>query len=76
LWIVVALMAGGELFGFLGVLLAVPTISIMKVLVAHSVMRYKKSMLYRDHSSIPPPPHSEEIPDGLADVESDPGPEK
>ena len=56
LWIVVALMAGGELFGFLGVLLAVPTISVMKVLVAHSVSRYKRSMLYRDYSSIPPPP--------------------
>lgn len=56
LWIVVALMAGGELFGFLGVLLAVPTISVMKVLVAHSVHRYKRSLLYRDTSSIPPPP--------------------
>jgi predicted PurR-regulated permease PerM len=53
LWIVIALMAGGELFGFMGVLLAVPTTAVVKVLVAHSVEKYKQSILYRD--SIAPP---------------------
>jgi predicted PurR-regulated permease PerM len=48
LWIVVALMAGGELFGFLGVLLAVPATAVLKVLVGHTVERYKHSVLYRD----------------------------
>jgi predicted PurR-regulated permease PerM len=48
LWIVIALMAGGELFGFLGVLLAVPTTAVLKVLVEHTVERYKASLLYRD----------------------------
>lgn len=55
LWIVVALMAGGELFGFMGVLLAVPITAVMKVLVAHTVERYKDSVAYRD--SITPPPN-------------------
>jgi predicted PurR-regulated permease PerM len=47
LWIIVALMAGGELFGFLGVLLAVPTVAVLKVLVNRTVLRYKASSLYR-----------------------------
>jgi predicted PurR-regulated permease PerM len=65
LWIVVALMAGGELFGFMGVLLAVPTISVMKVLLAYTIERYKRSTLYRDSvSSIPPP-----MPPGTTDDE-------
>jgi predicted PurR-regulated permease PerM len=46
LWIIVALMAGGELFGFLGVLLAVPTTAVLKVLVAFSLDIYKHSYLY------------------------------
>jgi predicted PurR-regulated permease PerM len=51
LWIIVALMAGGEMFGFLGVLLAVPTVAVFKVLVDRTVSRYKASSLY----------HSQEI---------------
>ncbi len=47
LWIIVALMAGGELFGFLGVLLAVPAVAVLKVLVKRTVLRYKASSLYR-----------------------------
>jgi predicted PurR-regulated permease PerM len=46
LWIIVALMAGGELFGFLGVLLAVPTTAILKIFVAHSITKYRKSALF------------------------------
>jgi predicted PurR-regulated permease PerM len=47
LWIIVALMAGGEMFGFLGVLLAVPTVAVLKVLINRTVLRYKGSSLYR-----------------------------
>jgi predicted PurR-regulated permease PerM len=47
LWIIIALMAGGELFGFLGVLLAVPTTAVLKVVVTHGMERYKASNLYR-----------------------------
>jgi len=46
LWIIAALMAGGELFGFLGILLAVPTIAILKILVKHSINKYKNSSFY------------------------------
>jgi predicted PurR-regulated permease PerM len=46
IWIVVALMAGGELFGFLGVLLAVPATAVLKVLVSHGVRRYRRSGLF------------------------------
>jgi predicted PurR-regulated permease PerM len=53
LWIIIALMAGGELFGFFGILLAVPTIAVLKVLVSHSIRRYKRSSIYRD-SDAPP----------------------
>ena len=51
LWIIIALMAGGELFGFFGILLAVPTIAVLKVLVSHSIRRYKRSSIYRDSDS-------------------------
>ena len=46
LWIIVALMAGGELFGFLGVLLAVPTTAVLKIFITYSVDRYKQSSLF------------------------------
>lgn len=48
LWIIIALMAGGELFGFFGILLAVPTTAVLKVLTSHSIKRYKNSSIYRD----------------------------
>jgi predicted PurR-regulated permease PerM len=48
LWIIVALMAGGELFGFLGMLLAVPTAAVLKILVLYTVDRYKSSSLFLD----------------------------
>ncbi|MCK9522740.1 MAG: AI-2E family transporter [Proteobacteria bacterium] len=56
LWIILALMAGGEMFGFLGVLLAVPTTAVVKVLVLFSLERYRESALYRGDGppTIPP----------------------
>ena len=46
LWIVFALLAGGALFGFLGVLLAVPVASALGVLARHEVRRYLASRFY------------------------------
>ena len=46
LWILFALMAGGALFGILGMLLAVPIASIVGVLSGFAISRYKKSSLY------------------------------
>ncbi len=53
LWIIIALMAGGELFGFFGILLAVPTTAVLKVLTAYTIKRYKASSIYRDSDSPP-----------------------
>lgn len=45
-WIIFALMTGAALFGFTGVLLAVPLASIIGVLVRFSLSRYQSSILY------------------------------
>ncbi len=45
-WIIFALMTGGALFGFTGVLLAVPTASVIGVLVRFAIGRYRLSVLY------------------------------
>ena len=47
LWIIVALMAGGELFGFLGILLAVPMLAVLKVVVEHTIEFYRASDVYK-----------------------------
>ena len=46
-WIIFALMAGGSLFGFVGVLLGVPVAAIVGVLVRFSLRQYRESPLYR-----------------------------
>ncbi len=45
-WVLVALMAGGELFGFLGVLLAVPAAAVVKIFVVRAVAYYRRSRLF------------------------------
>ena len=46
-WIMFALLAGGSLFGFTGVLIAVPVAAILGVVVRHFIARYRDSALYR-----------------------------
>jgi predicted PurR-regulated permease PerM len=46
-WIMFALLAGGSLFGFVGVLVAVPIAAVVGVLVRHLMKRYHESALYR-----------------------------
>ena len=41
-----AILAGGQLFGFVGVLLALPVAAVLAVLVRHARERYKESVLY------------------------------
>jgi predicted PurR-regulated permease PerM len=48
LWIFFAILAGGSLFGILGMLLAVPVAAVASVLVAFGIRRYKKSSYYDD----------------------------
>jgi len=50
-WIVFALLAGGALFGFTGVLLAVPVTAVIGVLVRFATARYLESPLYGGEGS-------------------------
>ncbi len=45
--VIFAIMAGGELFGFLGVLLALPAAAVIMVLLRYALGRYRASLLYR-----------------------------
>ena len=49
-WIIFALMAGGALFGFTGVLLAVPVAAVIGVLIRFGLGRYLESPLYHGGS--------------------------
>ncbi len=45
-WIIFALLAGGALFGFLGILLALPVAAVIGVLIRFSLARYLESEAY------------------------------
>jgi predicted PurR-regulated permease PerM len=45
-WVLIALMVGAELFGFVGVMLALPVSAVLKVLAMHGLRRYRLSSLY------------------------------
>ncbi len=45
-WVIFALLAFGEIFGFLGVLLALPAAAVTGVLVRFALRRYRESPLY------------------------------
>ena len=47
-WVMFALLAGGVLLGFLGLMIAVPTAAVIGVLMRFAIGKYKKSSLYRD----------------------------
>lgn len=49
-WVIFALLAGGALFGFVGVLLAVPVAAAIGVLVRFAVEQYRESVLYSQHT--------------------------
>jgi predicted PurR-regulated permease PerM len=52
-WVMFALLAGGYLFGFLGVLVAVPVAAVVGVLARFALRQYLASPYYRGE---PPPP--------------------
>ncbi|HEX2876134.1 MAG TPA: AI-2E family transporter [Polyangiaceae bacterium] len=58
MWVLIALFVGGQIFGFLGVLLAVPTAAVIKIFLARAVDIYHESELYLEGPaslrSIPP----------------------
>jgi len=45
--VIFAVMAGGQLFGFTGVLLALPVAAVLMVFLQHAIERYKKSSFYQ-----------------------------
>ena len=55
-WVLFALMVGGELFGLLGIMLALPTAAVIKVFVMHGLARYKRSALFLGQDSDASPP--------------------
>ncbi|MCG6970458.1 MAG: AI-2E family transporter [Gammaproteobacteria bacterium] len=46
--VIFAVMAGGQLFGFVGILVALPVAAVIAVLLRHAVQRYTDSGLYAD----------------------------
>ena len=49
LWVLFALLAGGTLLGFVGVVIAVPVAAVIGVLARFAITRYKESDFYRGH---------------------------
>ncbi|MES1935149.1 AI-2E family transporter [Salinisphaera hydrothermalis] len=45
-WVIFAVLAGGQLFGFIGVLLALPTAATIAVIVRYAGRRWRESRLY------------------------------
>jgi predicted PurR-regulated permease PerM len=45
--VIFAVLAGGQLFGFFGVLLALPIAAVLAVIMRHLHDSYKESQLYR-----------------------------
>jgi predicted PurR-regulated permease PerM len=50
-WIMFALLAGGSMFGFVGVLVAVPVAAVAGVIVRHLIGRYRQSAIYRGENA-------------------------
>jgi predicted PurR-regulated permease PerM len=46
--VIFAIMAGGQLFGFIGILLALPAAAVIMVLLRYGMARYRESLLYRE----------------------------
>jgi predicted PurR-regulated permease PerM len=55
-WLMFALFAFGALFGFVGLLIAVPASAAIAVLVRFAIARYLESPLYQGHAIGPVPP--------------------
>jgi len=47
-WVLFALMVGGEVFGFLGVLMALPVAAVAKIFMVRAVAYYRRSEVFLD----------------------------
>ena len=50
--VIFAVLAGGSLFGFVGILLALPVAAVVMVLLRHMHHNYKNSVFYRDEEQL------------------------
>lgn len=64
--ILIALMIGGELLGFAGVLMAIPVAAVVKIFVERGLKRYRGSDFFGEEEveDEPPPPTPEPQPEG------------
>ena len=70
--VIFAVMAGGQLFGFLGMLLALPAAAVINVLLRYAHQRYRQSELYAGHGpTIVLDPRSLDVPADLSIVSKD-----
>lgn len=77
-WLMFALFAFALLFGFVGLLLAVPLTAIAGVLTRYALQKYQASSLYRGDVT-PEPPKAEQVPVGVEEpmaVEAKPAPRR
>lgn len=58
-WVIFALLAGGALFGFVGILLAVPVTAVIGVLARFALAQYLASSLYDPNARSPEIEHEE-----------------
>jgi predicted PurR-regulated permease PerM len=58
IWVLVALFVGGEIFGFLGILLALPTAAVAKIFVSRGVQFYRTTELFLQAPPDSPPDRS------------------
>jgi len=75
LGVLVALMAFGQLFGFLGVLLAVPAAAVLKIFANEALVAYRKSDLYLEPALADAVAVSEAAPLAAAVAAPEPEPE-
>ena len=72
LWVMFALLAGGSLFGIVGMLIAVPMAAVIGVLGGFLLDQYKASPLYqRDPEDPPPIILPDDAPDIVIEVKAD-----
>ncbi|MEM7652611.1 MAG: AI-2E family transporter [Pseudomonadota bacterium] len=55
-WVIFAILAGGTVFGFVGVLLAVPVAAVVGVLARFSLRQYQDSPVFLGPATSQPPP--------------------
>lgn len=55
IWVLIALLVGSELFGFLGVLIAIPSAAIAKILVRRVVVYYRNTEVFLRGAPEEPP---------------------